>query len=218
MALLAGLLLAAPAAAHVTVQPGASRPGELQRYTVFVPTEESSATTGVAIRVPKGVDFLLVESTPGWASKVVRKDDAVSEVHWTKGKVPPDHYAELHFIARNPVGQGEATFPAVQTYASGSVVRWIGGADSDHPAPHVDISESATPVDVVSTHGEAVPTGTATGAAKTTAADAAADTDARDGLTLALAIVALVVALAGLGVAFTAARRRRPLPADGSAG
>ena len=52
LALLAALLLAAPAAAHVTVQPAASRPGDLQRYTVLVPNEEDSPTTSVAMRVP----------------------------------------------------------------------------------------------------------------------------------------------------------------------
>jgi len=38
------LVTAAPAGAHVTIQPTASRPAELQRYTVYVPNERKVAT------------------------------------------------------------------------------------------------------------------------------------------------------------------------------
>ena len=196
LALLAALLLAAPAAAHVTVQPAASRPGDLQRYTVFVPNEEDSPTTSVAMRVPEGVDFLLVEAAAGWDARVVRRGDVISEIRWTGGDVPPGGYAELHFLARNPVEQGAVAFPAVQTYGSGSVARWIGPADGDNPAPRVELSETATPVDVVSTHGEAQPAepGPATAARAPEAASS------RDGLTLGVAIAGLVAALGALGV------------------
>src|SRR3954464_9216816 len=107
LAPLAALLVAvAPAAAHVTIQPAASRPAELQRYTVYVPNERKVATTGVRVRVPEGVDFALVEPTPGWTAKVVRSGDAISELRWTGGRIGVDQYAELHFIARNPVRAG----------------------------------------------------------------------------------------------------------------
>jgi uncharacterized protein YcnI len=200
LALLAALLLAAPAAAHVTVQPAASRPGDLQRYTVYVPNEEDSPTTSVAMRVPEGVDFLLVEAAEGWDARVVRRGDVISEVRWTGGDVPPGGYAELHFLARNPVEQGEVAFPAVQTYGSGSVARWIGPADGDNPAPRVELSETATPVDVVSTHGEAQPAEGGSAPGPAAAADAPEAEGSGDGLTLGLAIAALVAALGALGV------------------
>ena len=34
-------------------------------------------------------------------------------------------------------------FKAIQTYSNGDVVRWIGAADSDHPAPHVAVTAAA---------------------------------------------------------------------------
>ena len=45
-AVVLGALAAPGAAAHVTVQPAASRPADLQRYRVIVPNETSSATVG----------------------------------------------------------------------------------------------------------------------------------------------------------------------------
>jgi uncharacterized protein YcnI len=199
-----GAVAAPGAAAHVTVQPAASRPAELQRYRVIVPNERASAaTTGVDVQVPRGVTFALVESVAGWRARVVRRGGAIAELRWSAGRVPPDGYAELHFIARNPVRVGQVAWKALQRYDDGDVVRWIGSEDSDRPAPLTTLSEHAVPVDVVSTHGEAVPAASAAGA------PAAAPTTAssgRDGPTLALAILGVLLGAASL--ALLLARRR----------
>jgi uncharacterized protein YcnI len=190
---------AAPAAAHVTLQPAASRPAELQRYTVYVPTERKAPTTAVRIRVPAGVDFALVEPAPGWTARVVRQGDTISELRWTGGNIGVDQYAELHFIVRNPVRAGTVTWPALQTYGDGKVVRWIGSPDSDEPAPRVKVSESAPVVDAVATHGQAEP---AAGAPAARAAPTVVEKKSGNGLSVA----ALAVAVAALGVALI--RRR----------
>jgi uncharacterized protein YcnI len=194
-----GAALPAPgASAHVTLQPAAGRPADLQRYRVIVPNErESQATTGVDLRMPAGITFALVESVAGWRSEVVKRGSAITELRWRGGRVPPGGYAELHFIARNPVRTGAIAWKALQRYGDGSVVRWIGSPSSDQPAPVTRLSESATPVDVVSTHGEAAPAATGGGAG---APPAAAAADGRDGLTLAIAIAAAVLAAAALGL------------------
>lgn len=191
-----GAALAAPgASAHVTLQPTAGRAADLQRYRVVVPNErESQATTGVDLRMPPGITFALVESVAGWRAQVVKRGSTVAELRWRGGRVPPDAYAELHFIARNPVRTGTITWKALQRYDDGSVVRWIGSPSSEQPAPVTRLSETATPVDVVSTHGEA-----ATGGAGAPAA-ARESADGRDALTLAIAIVAAVLAAAALGL------------------
>jgi uncharacterized protein YcnI len=195
---LAAALPAASASAHVTLQPAEGRPADLQRYRVIVPNErESQATTGVDVRMPAGITFALVESVAGWQTKVVKRGSAIAELRWRAGRVPPGGYAELHFIARNPVRTGTIAWKALQRYDDGSVVRWIGSPTSDQPAPVTRLSESATPVDVVSTHGETAPAGTGGGAA---APAAAASSDGRDGLTLAIAIAAAVLAAAALGL------------------
>lgn len=200
------LLAAAPAAAHVTLQPAASRPAELQRYTVYVPNERRAATTAIAIRVPAEIDLVLVESRPGWRAKLVRKGDRIAELRWSGGRIAPDGYAELHFIARNPVRAGAIAWPTLQHYADGTVVRWIGSSSSAQPAPRVRISESASPVDVVSTHGEAAGAGAGADAGASPAPPSATE-DGDGGGRLALSIAALVVGLAALGVAVRGGRR-----------
>jgi uncharacterized protein YcnI len=200
----------------VTVRPGESRPAELQRYSVLVPNEGTSATTSVRMQVPKGIDTVLIEPLAGWDAVVVRKQDRIAELRWSGGSIEPDQYQEFHFIARNPVMEAEITWPTLQAYAGGKVVRWIGPEGSDEPAPRVDVKESATPVDVVSTHGEAVPAGAAPPPAQngeTPDADPAAKaTDEDDDDGNGLAIVALIVGALGLVVGtagLTAARRAR---------
>ena len=190
-----GAVPAPGAAAHVTLQPAAGRPADLQRYRVIVPNEESAkATTGVDLRLPAGITFALVEAAPGWRAQIVRRGGAIAELHWRGGNVPPGGYAELHFIARNPVRTGALVWKALQRYDGGDVVRWIGGASSDRPAPVTQLSERAEPVDVVSTHGQAAPV------PARAAVPAAADKPGRDGLTLAVAIAAALLAAAGLGL------------------
>lgn len=195
--------MAPGADAHVTLQPVAGRPAELQRYRVIVPNEESAkATTGVDLRMPPGITFALVEAAPGWRTQIVRHAGAVAELHWRGGRVPPGGYAELHFIARNPVRTGPLVWKALQRYDGGEVVRWIGSASSDNPAPVTQLSESAAPVDVVSTHGQAAPAPAraAVPAPRGAVAGDATDAGGRDGLTLAAAFAAALLAAAALGL------------------
>jgi uncharacterized protein YcnI len=198
---LGAALPAAGASAHVTLQPPQGRPADLQRYRVIVPNErESQATTGVDLKLPAGITFALVESVAGWHTKVVKRGSAIAELRWRGGRVPPGGYAELHFIARNPVRTGTIAWKALQRYSDGSVVRWIGSPSSDQPAPTTRLSESATPVDVVSTHGEATLAATRGGTAAPAAAASSSSSDGRDGLTLGIAIAAAVLAAAALGL------------------
>jgi uncharacterized protein YcnI len=192
------------ALAHVTLRPGASRPADLQRYTFLVPNERGVATTGVRIRVPQGIDFLLLERPPGWHAEAVRRGGRVAELRYTGGRIERDEYLDLHVVARNPVRTGELVWPALQTYADGEIVRWIEPADGEQPAPRVRLSEDAVPVDLVSTHGE---TATPRTAVARTAPAASSDEQERDGLTLALAGAALAVGLLALAFSWAAGRR-----------
>ncbi len=203
-AVVLGALTAPGAAAHVTVQPAASQPAQLQRYRVIVPNERaSSATTGVDVKLPPGVTFALTEQVAGWRARIVKRSSAISELRWRGGPVPPGGYAELRFIARNPVRLGPVAWKALQRYDDGTVVRWIGGSGSETPAPITTLSESAAPVDVVSTHGEGAP------AAPAAAATAATNSDdgGRDGLTLALAIAGALLGAAALVLVLVRGRR-----------
>jgi uncharacterized protein YcnI len=211
VALVLGAVAAPSADAHVTLQPAAGRPADLQRYRVLVPNEEATAaTTGVDLKLPAGITFALVEAAPGWRTQVVKQGSAISLIRWRGGSVPPGGYAELHFIARNPVRTGTLTWKALQRYAGGEVVRWIGAPDSDRPAPVTQLREDATPVDVVSTHGQsatpaAAPQTSTTPATQSAPSTASVDDGGRDGLTLAIAIAALALGLAAVVLAI---RRR----------
>jgi hypothetical protein len=84
------------------------------------------------------------------------------------------------------------TFPAVQTYSNGDVVRWIEQPDGEHPAPQVTLTAED---------------GTTAAAATPAASDAdSGGDDSSNGL----AIVALIVGAVGLlvgGAALLRARR-----------
>ena len=134
---------------------------------------------------------------------MIERGGAISQLRWRGGRVPPGGYAELHFIARNPVRLGPLAWKALQRYDDGDVVRWIGAKGSEEPAAITTLSEDAAPVDVVSTHGEGVPV--AASAARATPAARAPD-PGRDGLTLALAILGALLGSAALALAL--GRRR----------
>jgi uncharacterized protein YcnI len=201
--------IAAPGAdAHVTVQPAASRPADLQRYRLFVPNErEAGATTGVDLKLPTGVTFALVETAPGWRRSVVKRGSEFSELRWRRGSVAPGEYAELHFIVRNPVKVGPIAWKALQRYGDGTIVRWIGSSGSEQPAAVTKLSEDALPVDVVSTHGEASPATGGGPAAKTSGGSGSGLGSGRDALTLVIAIAAALLGAAALGLQLL---KRRP--------
>ena len=200
VAVAAGVITPA-ARAHSIVLPFSSRPGDLQLYTVVVPTETDAATNEVAVKVPEGIDFLLVKDAPGWTVKVERRNDRIDVVRWS-GSAPPDQYVEFGLIARNPILEGDLPWKITQTYANGETVRWIGAKGSEFPASITRISESAVPVDVATglngggdTSGTA--TTTATGDGASTASDGSSDTLARiagfAGLALGVLALAAVV-------------------------
>jgi len=200
LAALASLVVPAAAGAHAVVQPGASRPADLQRYTVTIPNEGNSATTEVALKVPAGIDFLLAEKQPGW--KVSNQSKAL---RWSGGSIPPRFYQAFHFIARNPVRTGPIDWKIVQTYADGHVQRWIGPPDSDEPAAVTDIRENAPAQDVVAVNGgEASQQNAAPASGATSASNEEEDGDGTDWIPITLGAVALAVSV----FALIAARRR----------
>jgi uncharacterized protein YcnI len=206
LACLALAAVVAPAASgHTVIRPAASRPADLQQYTLTVPTEREVATVEIDMKVPEGISFFLVQQAPGWTTEVVRRNERIDEVRWTGSEIPPDHYATFRFIARNPIQEGEISWPIVQRYEGGETVRWIGGPDTDTPAARTNITESAVPEDVVDIVSGSTSSGEPT---PTDEADDSGSGGSRDGLTLGLAVAALVAGLAALGVSLIRRGRR----------
>ena len=60
--------------------------------------------------------------------------EVVGTVTWSGGEVGPGEFTEFGFSARTPDQPTTLEFPAIQTYDSGEVIRWIGLPDSEEPA------------------------------------------------------------------------------------
>ena len=205
-AALAGALLltawaTASAAAHAVVQPSASRPADLQRYTLTIPNERDAPTVAVRMEVPDGIDYLLVEKKPGWTTRLEKRAGRTAAVVFEGGSIQPGFYDTFRFIARNPPDEETIAWNVRQKYGGGEVVDWNGPPGSDTPATRTVISESATPVDTVDV-----------ASGKPSAAPAAVEgetsTGNRDWVAFVIALAALVVALIVVSVPVF---RSRPL-------
>ena len=207
LAVLALCVLAPGASGHAVVQPTSSRPAEQQIYTLTVPNERDSDVVSVSLQVPPDVDSLLVEEKAGWNVRLEREGDRVAVVRWSGGRIAGDQYDSFRFIARNPVQAGELEWKVVQQYTD-ATDRWIGPPDSEQPAPRTTISEQATPQDAINTEEGGGATQEGSDGAAASGGDSGGDGDSNT-VPIVIGVVALVAALAALGVAL-ASRRRTP--------
>jgi uncharacterized protein YcnI len=200
---MATLALAAPTAAqaHVTVQPEEVPAGGFARLDVRVPNErDDAATDKVEVRMPDGFAFVSTEPVPGWKADV--KTEKLDQPIEEEGEEITEQVSTVTFTATEPdaaIQPGEfrdfglsvgmpsdaregdvLTFPALQTYDSGEVVRWIGPPDSEEPAAQVTLTAPA----------EAEASGEVEEAAQTDEDDGGASTG--------LAVTALIVGALGL--------------------
>lgn len=140
-----------PAAAHVTVQPDQAATGSFARFGVRVPTErDAAATVKVEVQLPEELVAVSFQPAPGWRRTVERKPrtapvevfgeqvtDYIASVTWEGGRIEPGEFEEFGFSARTPAGPTTLTFPSLQTYDNGEVVRWTGPEDAEQPAARV---------------------------------------------------------------------------------
>ena len=90
-------------------------------------------------KIPAGVEYVVVENTPGWTARVVRANGRIDVIRFT-GSIAPDFFASFRLIARNPVEEGELVWAVTQRYAGrrgGRLDRAAGlrhacAAHSDH--------------------------------------------------------------------------------------
>jgi periplasmic copper chaperone A len=218
----AALALPAVASAHVTMNPNTSTAGAFTKLDVRVPNEQSNASTvKLQLQFPDGFAFASYEPRADWRVKVTRAklaapvqtDDGpitegVKTITWTGsgsglGRIGPDQFMDFPLSVQIPENAAGKTlqFKAIQTYSNGDVVRWIGAADSEHPAPHVTVTAAAA-----GSSGSAVP-----------AAPAVPARPADGGGSDTIGVIALIVG--GIGLVAAAAAlviTRRPRP-NGSA-
>lgn len=196
------LVLAAPAYAHVTVNPDEAPKGSFTKVTFRVPNEtDTSNTTSVEVNMPEDATIanVSVKPVPGWTANIetrtleepIQGDDGevtevVDKVTWSGGTVAPGEFQEFDVsLGPLPEDLDQVEFPAIQTYDDGSEVRWIeepgaDGSEPEHPVP------TLTLVDATDEGGSEA------------AVPISADSEDDDDSSNTLAIVALVVG--GLGV------------------
>ncbi len=138
----ASLLNAPTAFAHATISPVVATAGQLQQFTLSVPTEkENVTTTSIELELPPGFTIDSYAPAPGWKRRVTSAaaDRAgVQRVTWSGGSVPTEEDAVFAFDAS---GRRASTyvFHVRQTYSDGSIVDWAGPESSDAPAPRLQL-------------------------------------------------------------------------------
>ncbi|WP_190108090.1 YcnI family copper-binding membrane protein [Streptomyces cinnamoneus] len=226
------LLLAGPASAHVSVQPGTAEKGGYSTISVKVPNEKDNAST---VKLELSLDpkhplaSVMPQAVPGWEVKVEKTkldkplqmhgktiEEAVSKVTWTGGKIEPGQFQQFPLsVGQLPTDADELVFKALQTYSDDDVVRWIdastpGGHEAEHPAPVLKLVAKGSTAGADGHHddkndkaaGDKADKGSA---AATTAAEksSGSDTTAR-----VLGVVGIVVGVAGAVFGVVAGRRR----------
>jgi periplasmic copper chaperone A len=214
MAALCLALLAAPAWAHVSVNPGTAIQGEYTALSFRVPNEtESTSTTKVEVFLPQDhpLASVSVKPHPGWHANVVTRklatplstdDGEVTEgvysITWSadsgRDAIQPGEYDEFDVAVGPLPAVSSLTFKTLQTYSDGTVVRWIdppapaGRPEPEHPAPALSL----------------VP---ASDEAATSGSDGSGDGDGTANAALILSVVAVVLGAGALGASLL---RRRP--------
>jgi len=199
----------APAAAHVHVVTDTAVRGDTAILTFHVPNESEtgSPTTEFSIALPD-VESASTDVMAGWKSRLERDLTAgvIRSATWTAepgAGILADQFEQFQMLVKLPDAE-TVTFPATQTYADGTVVRWDqvagpGAAEPERPAPTLRLTDG--PV-APGQH----PLGTEPAAPASTpslpAAPAAEKPELRgDNVARALAGSALLVAAIGVGIA-----------------
>jgi uncharacterized protein len=208
-----GLLgVAAPAMAHVTLQPNEAPADGFTRLAVRVPNERDNAsTTKVQVKFPPGFYSVSYEPVADWSVDVkMRKLDKPAEQFGEKvteevaqvsistsgAGIAPGQFRDFGLSLKMPNEPGKAlTFKALQTYSSGEVVRWIGPPDADEPAPQVTLLPAEE--EEAATHGDTDDAEVVAASEETAAADDSDDGD-DDGPSTGLVIAALILGALGL--------------------
>lgn len=213
--------LAAPALAHVTINPRTAEQGGFSKVAFRVPNErDDAATVKVEVSFPTDhpLAFVSVKPVPGWDVKVTEGKlpkpvktefgdltEAVTTIVWSGGKINAGEFQEFEVsMGQLPKDTDQLIFPTTQTYSGGEVVKWADapkadGTEAEHPAPVLKLTPASG-----DGHGATTP---ATASAPSATPVAAAAPSA-DGTARLLGGAGLAVGVIGLVVAFLALRRR----------
>jgi uncharacterized protein YcnI len=217
-------MFAAPAWAHVTVDPSSAPKGATLKLSFLAPNEDPAAKmTELQVAFPTPpqqtpIATVTVEAKPGWtvqvtttrlATPIVTDDgtisDIVTNVDW-KAKtaadgIPAQQFGEFTVDADGlPKNENEVVFKAIQTYSDAKKVRWIDPVTPNGPA-----ATYPTPIlQLTNPGGSPTPTTTAPPSNPTIGAVSTKDNSAR-----ALSIIAIALGAVALVFATGALMRKR---------
>ena len=217
--------LAAPAAAHVAINPPTVAKGAVATIAFQVPNEKDNLTTNqVQVKFPDDhpIADAQVQSLPGW-TVTVKKKTLATPIKTDEGDTLTQGIDTITWVANDKKGYGDSqfqqffvsmavpsdadslSFPTVQTYSDGSTVNWVqvtpqGGPEPDNPVPVLQLKGTDAAASASNASGAAAP------AAKS---DAASKSDVDNAKTLS--IIAIVIGALGLivGIVGVAMARRR---------
>ena len=201
----------APASAHVHASSDDAVRGGMALVTFQVPNESTTGAATTALTVDlSNVSSVQTEAEPGWTAKLDR--DAASgtahSVTWTaapNGGIAVDQFGLFRISVKLPDAD-TVSFPATQTYADGSVVKWDqppapGGPEPSNPAPMLTLTEGSMPPATRHPHPSSTTAPTAQATSAPQKSRATADNTAR-----VLGGAALLLGALGIGVALVARR------------
>lgn len=165
----ASILLAQAAQAHVTVNSTDAVRGGYTVLTFRVPNETDGASTTkltVALPTDHPIASISVQPHPGWSFTTrtttldppVTTDDgkvteAISRITWTADSaasaIKPGEFDEFKISAGPLPDVDSLTFPTLQTYSDGDVVKWVerpapgSTAEPEHPAPTLELAAAS---------------------------------------------------------------------------
>jgi uncharacterized protein len=225
--LIAGLVFAGAASAHVKVSGVDAVQGGSGVITFRVPSESDTAsTTGLLITFPAATPFTSVDVQPkaGWTAKVTKKPlphpltdddggtitDYVAQVDFTAtgsgagAGIPPGEF-DMFNLSVGPFPKAPSmTFAALQTYSDGHTVNWdeksANGTEPDHPAPVLQLAAAAGAQPATASQTGA----SQTGASQTGDSQPATGSSASGGGASWPGITGLIAGLAALVVAVAA--------------
>jgi uncharacterized protein len=225
-ALVGGFLIAmaAPAFAHVKVEPSTADKGGDATLSFVVPNEMDNANTvKVDVKLPDDHPFSSVDVQPkaGWTYQVINTNlatpittdegaqitQAASEIVWSGGQIKPGEFDEFTISVEGlPDNVDSLAFPTVQSYDNGQDVSWIdptvaGQPEPDHPAPVLQL--------VAASGGD---NGATSSGSSSSGAAVTATVVKKESANNTLAIIALIVGAVGLilaGVALSRGRARQ---------
>jgi uncharacterized protein YcnI len=201
----------APAFAHVQAHSDDAVRGGMAVVTFQVPNESTKGAATTALTVDlSNVTAVQTEAKPGWTAKLDRDSPSgvVRSATWTavpKGGIPVDQFGLFRISVKLPDAD-TVSFPATQTYADGSVVKWdqptqAGGAEPSNPVPVLALSEGQTPPPSRHLTPSSTTAPTTRGEPQAQKSRPAADNTAR-----VLGGAALLLGAAGIGLALVARR------------